>query len=111
LTEMAQLEENYATSRDIIMDSPPKDRNTKIFHLEPSDEQEQAMWDGFDGHFELEADLSELKRQDFNRRMEEYGLWDGLEALPDDDMINIEQLWQEDEQDDLLSELLEHAST
>lgn len=98
------------------MDSPgpPKDRNTNIYHLEPNDEQEQAMWDGFDGTFELdssESDLYEQKRKEFNHRMEEYGLWGGLEALPDNDMTNIEQLWQEDEQDDILSELLEHTST
>jgi hypothetical protein len=94
------------------MDSPPKHRNTNIYHLEPNDEQEQAIWDGFDGNFELEpfeAELYEQKRKEFNHRMEEYGLWGGLEALPDDDMISIEQLWQEDEQDDLLSELLEHV--
>lgn len=111
LTQRAQeVPETYATSQDIIMDSPPNDRNTERYHLEPNDE-ERAMWEGFDGKFEFEADLDEQKRNDFNRRMEEYGLWGGLEALPDNDMINIEQLWQEDEQDDLLSELLEHTST
>ena len=42
--------------------------------------------------------------------MDSFGLWGGIETLPDDDMENIEQLWQENEQDDLLSELLEHTS-
>jgi hypothetical protein len=112
LTARAQeLPEHYATSRDVIMDSPPKDRNANIYQI-GTNEQEQVMWDGFDGNFEFEptkADVYEQKRKEFDRRMEEYGLWGGLEDLPDDDMINVEQLWQEDEQDDLLSELLEHA--
>jgi len=96
------------------MDSPPKNRITNTYQKGPNDEQEQAMWDDFDGNFQFEpseADLYKEKRKEFNRRMEEYGLWGGLEALPDDDMINIEHLWQEDEQDDILSKLLEHAST
>jgi hypothetical protein len=95
------------------MDSPPKNRTTNIYHIGPNYEQEQAMWDDFDGNFVFEASEAELheeKRKEFDHRMEEYGLWGGLEALPDDDMINVEQLWQEDEQDDLLSELLEHTS-
>lgn len=103
LAEKAQkVPENYAISRDIIMDSPPMDRITKKYHPEPSNEQEQAMWDGFDGNYEFEANLycDKQKRKDFNRCMEEYSLWAGLEALPDNDMINIEQIWQEDEQDD-----------
>lgn len=113
LTARAQeLPDNYATARDMVMDSPPKDRSANDYHIGPNDEQEQAMWDDFDGNFKFEpseADLYEQKRKEFDRRMEEYGLWGGQEALPDDDMINVEQLWQEDEQDDLLSELLEHA--
>ena len=113
LTVRAQdLPDNYATTRDVVMDSPPKDRSANNYHLEPNDEQEQAMQDNFDGNFEFEpseADLYEQKRKEFDYCMEEYGIWGGLETQPDDNMINVEQLWQEDEHDDLLSELLEHA--
>ena len=114
MTARAQeIPENYATSQDVVMDSPPNNRSTNIYHIGPNYEQEQAMWDNFDGNFVFDTSKAELydeKRKEFDRRMEEYGLWGGLEALPDDNMINVEQLWQEDEQDDLLSELLEHTS-
>ena len=113
LTARAQeLPDSYATTRDVVMDSPPKDRSTSSYHLEPNDEQEQGMWDNFDGNFEFEpskADLYEQKHKEFDHHMEEYGIWGGLETQPDDNMINAEQLWQEDEHDDLLLELLEHA--
>ena len=70
------------------------------------------MWDNFDGNFEFEpskANLYEQKCKEFDHHMEEYGIWGGLETQPDDNMINVERLWQEDEHDDLLLELLEHA--
>jgi hypothetical protein len=104
-----EIPENYATFWDIVMDSPPRQQEANIYDFGPNGGQEQAMWDDFDGKFELdmsEADLHEQKHNEFNQRMKEYGLWGGLEALPDNDMVNIERLWQEDEQDDLLSELL-----
>jgi hypothetical protein len=107
-----KLPDNYATTQYVVMDSPPKDRSTNNYYLGPNDEQEQAMWNNFDGNFKFEpseADLYEQKRKEFDCHMEEYGIWGGLETLPDDNMINVEQLWQEDEQDDLLSELLEHT--
>jgi len=107
-----EIPENYATSRDVVMDSPPRHRtSTNTYPLQPND-KEKTMWNSFNGNFEFdisEADLHEQKCKDFDCRMEEYGLWDGLETLPDNDMVNIEQLWQEDEQDELLSELLETA--
>jgi hypothetical protein len=108
-TQVEEIPESYATARDVFMDGPHKDR---VYHLGLNDEAEQAMWENFDGHFEVdpsEDDLHEQRQKEFDHRAEEYGLWHGVEALPDDDMENIEQLWQEDEQDDILSELLEHT--
>lgn len=108
-----EVSENYATLQDVIMDSPPKGQNKDASHLGMNDTQEQEMWKNFDGQFELEeseVDLYEQKRKDFDQRVDEYGLWGGLEGLPGGDPENIEELWQENEQDDLLSELLEHTS-
>lgn len=64
----------------------------------------QELWDQFDGTFELDQGLKEAHekaRKDFH----EYGLWDGPEVMAAD--IDINNLWDEEERDDLLSEILE----
>lgn len=101
-----EIPESYATAQDVVMDGPHKDITGGVYHPGLNDKHEQAMWETFDPS---EDDLHKQRQKEFDRRAEEYGLWNGLEALPDDGMANIEQLWQEDEQDDLLSELLEHT--
>lgn len=70
----------------------------------------QEMWDQFDGTFELDrgtAEAHESAHLDFESKMGEYGLWDGQEAMAADiDMSHIEELWDEEDHDDLLLELL-----
>jgi hypothetical protein len=108
------IPESYAISRDVKMDGPSGDTPTNSYYQAPENEREQAMWEDFDGNFEVELsedDLYQQKCAEFNRRVESYGLWGGLETIPDDDMEDIEQLWQENEQDTLLSELLEQTGT
>jgi hypothetical protein len=108
------IPESYAISRDVEMDGPSRDTPTNSYYQMPDNEKEQAMWENFDGNFEVEPsedDLYQQKCEEFNCRVESYGLWGGLDAIPDDDMEDIEQLWQENEQDDLLSELLEQTGT
>jgi hypothetical protein len=67
----------------------------------------QELWDQFNRTFELNQGLNEAHEEactDFH----EHGLWDGLEAMAADiNMNNVEQLWDEEDQDDLLSEILE----
>ena len=70
----------------------------------------KELWDQFDGTFELDHGAEEVHksaREDFMAKAHEYGLQDGAEAIADEDMSNIEQLWDDEVQDDLLSELLE----
>jgi hypothetical protein len=78
----------------------------------PSHDPMQDLWDGFDGTFGLDGgvrEAHETARKKFDIEAHEYGLWNGLEEMSaDTDMINVEQIWDEEDEDDLLSELLEH---
>jgi len=70
----------------------------------------EDMWLNFDRTFEISespADVHARAREKFNRQAQEYGLWGGLETVPDLEMEQIEQLWDEEKQEDLLSDLLE----
>lgn len=71
----------------------------------------KELWDQFDGTFELDHGAEEVHksaREDFMAKAREYGFRNGVEAIADDeDMSNIEQLWDDEVQDDVLSELLE----
>jgi hypothetical protein len=101
--------ENYATLQDVIMDSPPS------LHSFSNDQSgmdaEQEMFATFAGDYELdpsEVELHEWKCKEFDHRIEEYGLWGGLEGLPDD-VEDIAEIWDDDEQEEMIAELLEHT--
>lgn len=77
---------------------------------------EQEMWHdhkmkfpdngGFDAGDDPN-DLDQQKREEFNRRVHEHGLWSGVDEIPGD--VNLDghaQLWDEEDHDDLLSEVL-----
>lgn len=71
----------------------------------------QNLWDGFDGTFELDGRLDKAHKaaqKKFEADFSKYVQWDGLEHITSDtNMLNVEQSWEEEEQDNLLSELLE----
>jgi hypothetical protein len=76
--------------------------------------QEQEMWHTFDGTFELEdgaAELHEKARKAFELQANLSGLWAGLEAIPNNNINELQQLWEEEEHDDLLSEVFEQIGT
>lgn len=70
----------------------------------------QEMWDNFgDGSFELDHGVDEIHKsahEKFTANAHEYGLWGAYETEPGD-INDVEQLLDEENQDDLLSELLE----
>jgi len=75
--------------------------------------EEYEMWDDWEMGgvgFELEDGEAEIllkKRQEFAHRMATCGLWGGMEAPNEEDgMRDIEELWEEEDDDDLLTELL-----
>jgi hypothetical protein len=80
-------------------------------HIESQEEHE--MWEDWDpsDNFEIGDSLEEVahqKRQLFERKLDEYGIWEGEEELTGDDTLGtLEQAWDESEQDDLLSEVLQ----
>jgi hypothetical protein len=105
------MPENYAALQDIIMDSPPRPQS--FFNNQSGMmDAEQEMFAAFDGNYELdpsEMEIHQQKCREFNRQIEEYGLWDGLEGLPDDEMADIAEICDNDEQEEMISELLERT--
>ena len=43
----------------------------------------------------------------FEHRIQEFGLWSGLETMPEEDMHHIDDAWNEAEHDDILPEILQ----
>ncbi len=97
----------FATPNNITPIIPPSHQEFQQQHEPLSRDMMQELWNQFDGTFELDQGLNEAHekaRKDFH----EHGLWDGPEVIAADiDMNNVEQLWDEEDQDDLLSEILE----
>ena len=78
-------------------------------------EGECEMWDNFvptEGAFGIDQGPEESlqnARVDFEHKVKEFGLWGGLEAMPEDDDIGrLEEAWDEAEQDDILTEILQN---
>ena len=78
-------------------------------------QEEQHFWDALDPTSEVfEMDESpevalERKRQEFERKLDEYGVWEGHEDIMDDDAAAaLELAWDESEQDEVLSEVLKN---
>lgn len=73
---------------------------------------EQEMWDDFimmDSAFEMEKGLEEVEkdtRSEFECKVNDFGLWGGLETMSDEDIHHTEVTWDEAEQDDILTEIL-----
>jgi len=112
-TEIADEERRLQTTSDyfaepnyINVDKPLQ----SIAENSSAQEKMEDMWLNFDRTFEISespADVHARAREKFNRQAQEYGLWGSLETVPDLEMEQIEQLWDEEKQEDLLSNLLE----
>lgn len=103
------IPDNYAHTRDVLMGSPLQNQKSDS-NMQLASAAKQQMYDQFDGQFEIEPteeELHEENRNMFDQRFEEYGLWEGAETLPDDTQENLDQLWDELEQDEMLLELLD----
>lgn len=94
--------------------SPPTVKSTNQSRRAVSD-GEEAMWETWaneDEAFTMDEDPStaaDQKRQDFERRLDEFILWDGAEGISGGAAADgLEEIWDEAEQDDLLSEVLEN---
>jgi len=98
----------FATSNNIDFMAPsPQALGCPLSH-----DPMQDLWDEFEGTFGLDDRMDEVHETEckkFDVEAQEYGLWDGLEQMSTGtNMINVEESWDEEEQDDLLLELLEH---
>lgn len=75
---------------------------------------ECEMWDEYvpgEGAFEMERGPEEtLKdaRLEFEQTVKEFGLWGGLETMPEEDISSLEDAWDEAEHDDILTEILQN---
>jgi hypothetical protein len=80
-------------------------------HTETQAEQDMwADWNLSDNVFEIGDSFSEIahqKRQLFERKLDEFGIWEGEEELTGDILGTLEQAWDESAQDELLSEVLQ----
>jgi hypothetical protein len=80
---------------------------------EPS-HAELEMWDNFiptNSAFEIEKGPEEVEKEaraEFERKANQFGLWAGLETMPDEDMDHIENAWDEAKHDDILTEILKN---
>lgn len=75
-------------------------------------DQMEEMWDEFQGNFEMDA-TPEENHQDaramFERKLDEHMQWMEIEQVPDDiEMGGIADEWDEEDNDDILTELLEN---
>ena len=80
-------------------------------------QEEQHFWDALDPSSEVfEMDESpevalEQKRQEFENKLDDYGVWEGNESIMDGDVAAaLELAWDESEQDEVLSEILKHLN-
>ncbi|KAF8159989.1 hypothetical protein B0H34DRAFT_843892 [Crassisporium funariophilum] len=99
----------FAASNNLDFTAP---QSPQVLQHPLSQNPMQDLWGGFDGTFGLDDGMDEAHktaRKKFDNEVHKYGLWDGLEQISTDtNMINMEQLWDEEEQDDLLLELLKN---
>jgi len=75
---------------------------------------ECEMWDNFvpmENTFEIEWGPEEMlrdARMEFERKVEEFGAWGGLETGWGDDLEQLEGAWDEAEHDDIITEILQN---
>jgi hypothetical protein len=105
-------EDNFATARSIPIENTREDCAVAQPHGPSNAEQE--MWDTFvptDGAFEIERGPEEVlddARKEFECKIKEFGLWGGLETMPEEDIGHLEDAWDEAEHDDILTEILQN---
>ena len=100
----------FATPKNIDIGVGLGPSSLPSYNRNLAQDQMQEMWDTFDGTFELEdsaAELQETARKAFELQAKLSGLWAGSEVIPDNDISEVQQLWEEEEQDDLLAEVFE----
>ena len=78
-------------------------------------QDEQHFWDVFNptsDMFEMEESPEvslERKCQEFEQKLDEYGVWEGDENIMDNDVVAaLELAWDESEQEEVLSEVLKN---
>jgi len=112
--------QQFATLQDITMQMPENEPTTSL----PTQE-EKDMWASWNGHIELDPgpeDLYEQERCAFDRKATQCQIWGEIGENEDDGtsddiekvlnvqkMRMIEEMWDETEQSDILSELLENT--
>lgn len=102
-------QDHFAQPRDVPM------IDVGVTMQEHCSEQEQDMWhdyemnfadDGFDAGDDPDDEIRR-KQEEFDRRVDEHNLWSGVDEIPGD--VNVDdllQLWDEEEHNDLLSDVL-----
>jgi len=70
-------------------------------------QEEQAVWKdlGNINHGHLEADAFDECHREFEKKLEEYGIWDSDETPFHDEMENIVQAWEMAEHEQMLDEI------
>jgi len=101
-----RLDTAKATMRPISIRNSNQQTSTK-----PSQE-EQAVWDDLgninDHNYGQSAvDVIEERRMEFQKKLDEYGLWEGDETPFHDEMENIVQAWEIAVHEQMLDEILQ----
>jgi len=106
--------QEFAILQNISLEQAPQEGSSTHRHEETQAERDMwAGWDRSNDPLEIGESLDEItqrKRQLFEKKLDEYGIWEGDEELItnlDDPIGALEQAWDETEQDELLSEVLE----
>jgi len=116
----AHVLQEFAIPKDVFMGIP----DAPCHIPETSATAEDDMWASWNGMIELDPgpeDLYEQERLAFNRKLMESQIWGETDRpseeddthiekiLNNDKMRDIEQMWDENEQNDILSEILESS--
>ena len=75
-------------------------------------QEEQAVWDdlgNIDDHDygQSAVDVIDERRMEFQKKLDEYGLWEGDETPFHDEMESIAQAWEIAEHEQMLDEILQ----
>lgn len=80
--------------------------------LSTAKDEMKEMWDEFQGNFEMDEtpeDKHQNARAMFERKLDEHIQWIGIEQVPDDtEMGGIADEWDENDNSDILTELLQN---
>ncbi|KAF8148420.1 hypothetical protein B0H34DRAFT_778280 [Crassisporium funariophilum] len=99
--------EEFAVFNDVTMADTPTQTGGSLSR------EEQAMWDTFEAGataFDAGEDLNvraQQQHQELGRKADEYGVWAGIEVLPEGVVLNdTEQFWDENDEEDLLADIM-----